>query len=83
MFMERIKKAQENFAVTLDALQSFRPFYTDPFKLYMQKFHLALTSFVSEYWNKSSKKFGGHEIMQFLNFLYTQDNMITKYGMSD
>lgn len=49
----------------------------------MQKFHLQLTSFVSEYWNKSSKKFGGHDIMQFLNFLYTQDNMITKYGMND
>ena len=69
--------------MTLDSVQSFRPFYSDLFKLYMQTFHLKFTDFVSSYWNKNYKKFGGHEIMQFLNVLYQQENMITKYGMSD
>ena len=82
-FIERLQKTQEFMITTLDSIQSFKPFYSDLFKLYLQTFHLKLSDFASNYWNKNYKKFGGHEIMQFLNILYLQENMINKYGMND
>jgi hypothetical protein len=72
-FLERLQKTHDHFANTLDAIQSFRPFYSDLFKMYMQQFHLKFTDFASEYWNKRYKKFGGLEIMIFLDILYQEE----------
>lgn len=82
-FLERMQKAYDHEALTLDAIQSFRPFFREVFKLYMQTFHLKFTDFASQYWNKKYKKFAGNEIMSFLDILYQQEQMINSYGMTD
>jgi hypothetical protein len=82
-FLDKLQKAHDHLAQTLDAIQSFRPFYSDLFKLYMKTYHLKFSDFASAYWNKKYKKFGGHEIMSFLDILYQEEQMINSYGMTD
>lgn len=76
-------KVQDKYTHTLDALQSYRPFYPELLKLYAKQFHLGWTDRCKNYWNTRNEEFGVGEIFEFLEMLNEQEELINSYGMKD
>lgn len=68
---------------SLDALQCQRPFYADLFEQYMQHYHLHLTDWFADIWNKRYLELGASEIISIIDILFKQCSIIETYGMTD
>ena len=57
-FISTITNAQLNYWDVLDALQAYRPFYQELFRLFMETYHKKFTDFLQTFYNKRFKEFG-------------------------
>ena len=67
----------------MDALQAYRPFHDELFRLYLLEYHLRFTEFFKQFWDRKRKKFASQQILVYLNLAYNQDEITRQYQMED
>lgn len=91
-FLTQLREAQDHYlkvslpsltSKMIDCIQAYRPFMSQFFKAYTKTYHLNLTNFIVDFWQKKNEEFSGLHIITFLNLLKNQEKIINEYGMSD
>ena len=83
VFSQCYDSALDELDFNCDALQAARPFINELFKSYLHTYHTKLIMFASNFYNSHLEKFGGVEILKFIQLMLKHDEIIRNYGLSD